>query len=105
MTPNPTKESPMKRLSILATIVAVLTSITVLAPPALGHQSPSPAEQLAHPSAKRGLVFRGLVPKRSGPCAHGFQIRGQSGSGGCTHGPDPAPPGVDVRHERAVRPK
>ena len=52
--------------------------------------------------ARRGLVHRDLRPGRpGGPCASGFEL-GAEGSGRCTHGPDPAPPGVDVRRERPV---
>ena len=50
-----------------------------------------------------GLVFRGLeraLP--GGPCRAGFVVRLRGGRTGCTHGPDPAPPGRDVRRPRAL---
>ncbi len=45
-----------------------------------------------------GLVFRGMTPARAtGPCRAGFELRLPGNRIGCTHGPDPAPPGRDVR--------
>ena len=52
--------------------------------------------------AARGLVRRGLGPMLAdGPCRSGFEM-GEAGSGRCTHGPDPAPPGVDVRQPQSL---
>lgn len=47
----------------------------------------------------RGLVWDGLEPGRDEHrCLGGYEIRGRSAEVlGCTHGPDPAPEGVDVR--------
>ncbi|MGH2654448.1 MAG: hypothetical protein ACRDHV_08895 [Actinomycetota bacterium] len=50
----------------------------------------------------RGLVFEGLRPARpGGPCDAGggeslLEIRGEGALLGCTHGPDPAPPEVEM---------
>jgi hypothetical protein len=41
---------------------------------------------------KHGLDYTGLVRATSGPC-RGSYVLGAA----CTHGPDPAPPGIDVR--------
>jgi hypothetical protein len=54
-----------------------------------------------HP--ERGLVYRGLVKRSTGPCRGGFELVGQRGV--CTAGPDPAPAGVDVRVAVARAPK
>lgn len=43
---------------------------------------------------ERGLIYDGLKPATSGPCAGLFQV---GSTGACTHGPDPAPPGKDVK--------
>jgi hypothetical protein len=52
----------------------------------------------------RGLVFRGLERAApGGPCAAGFVVRLRGGRTGCTHGPDPAPKGRDVRTPRPLR--
>jgi hypothetical protein len=51
----------------------------------------------------RGLVFDGLTPARAhGPCEKGFELRLPGNRIGCTHGPDPAPAGRDVREPRPL---
>jgi hypothetical protein len=48
--------------------------------------------------AASGIIYKGLGPRqKSGPCAGIFEIKISDGEVACTHGPDPAPPGVDVR--------
>src|SRR4051812_37878763 len=51
----------------------------------------------------RGLHYQGLEQASSGPCAGKFHLKGPANGGParCSHGPDPAPAGVDVRAERA----
>ncbi len=55
-----------------------------------------------HP--ERGLVYRGLRPARAdGPCrGHGYEVADTRGETSCTHGPDVAPAGVDVRERRST---
>jgi hypothetical protein len=54
-------------------------------------------------SPARGLVLRDLVRARpDGPCKLGFELRLPGNRIGCTHGPDPAPPGRDVRTPRTL---
>lgn len=52
--------------------------------------------------ARRGVVYDGLRPAGAGdPCRGNFRL--ESSFGGppeCTHGPDPAPEGIDVRSDR-----
>jgi hypothetical protein len=56
-----------------------------------------------HGDSARGLVFRGLERAHpGGPCGTGFVVRLRGGRTGCTHGPDPAPPGHDVRNARSL---
>jgi hypothetical protein len=51
-----------------------------------------------HGNAARGVVLTGLERARpTGPCKTGFELRLPHGRIGCTHGPDPAPPGRNVR--------
>ncbi len=51
---------------------------------------------------RRGLLYDGLRRRVGGPCGDGFEIVEPVGNGRirCTHGPDPAPDGVDVRVHR-----
>ena len=69
-----------------------------VAPPAVS-AAPDRAEVPA-----KGLRYQGLTPGRpDGPCEGKFEMRAAAGRGGpprCTHGPDPAPEGVDVRVAR-----
>ena len=53
-------------------------------------------------NAQKGLVYAGLVKQESGPCAGGFLVGTAGGKAVCSHGPDPAPAGVDVTQERTA---
>jgi hypothetical protein len=55
---------------------------------------------------RRGIIYDGLERRLDGFCRHGFalQARDHRGLPLCTHGPDPAPEGVDVRVEPAPPP-
>ncbi|HET9769263.1 MAG TPA: hypothetical protein VFS16_00140 [Acidimicrobiia bacterium] len=59
--------------------------------------------EMASPSPFRGMIYTGLSLGRKGTACDGaFEVRTrQGGSLGCSHGPDPAPPGVDVRRGRS----
>ena len=51
----------------------------------------------------RGLRYQGLERAANGPCQGRFEMRPMPGRGGparCTHGPDAAPAGIDVRTPR-----
>ncbi len=48
-----------------------------------------------------GMIYSGLAADRSGPCAGMFRVSGVTPVM-CTHGPDPAPPGLSVK--RSVAP-
>ncbi len=54
--------------------------------------------------AARGLVYTSLFPTLPGSPCEGvaFEIHEETGAVSCTHGPDPAPPGVDVRSPRSL---
>jgi hypothetical protein len=55
-----------------------------------------------HSDEARGLVFKGLDRKQHGACAEVFRIELETRGAACTHGPDPAPRGVDVTERRSV---
>ena len=52
---------------------------------------------------KHGLIYRGLVRARSGPCRGVFAFPAKHGPPACTHGPDPSPAGIDVRKAPSLR--
>jgi hypothetical protein len=68
-------------------------------PTAAAHQAPA---DTTRDDPSRGLVHRGLSPGQRGACFGGFRVEGRVARDRCTHGPDPAPPGVDVRERRSV---
>jgi hypothetical protein len=81
----------------LAVAIALLCLLAAGAGAAYGHEG-SPRG-----NAARGVVLTGLLRARpDGPCKTGFELRLPNGRVGCTHGPDPAPPGRDVREPRSL---
>ena len=65
--------------------------------------SPATATSVAHRFAEspaRGITYNGLHDAgTTGRCANAFEI---DDTGRCTHGPDPAPPNIDVRYRRGT---
>lgn len=82
---------PRRSAFVVAIVVA---SVAASLAPA-GATGPPPDRSGA---ARRGLVFDGLTPAEpGGRCAPlRFEIHAGGGAVTCTHGPDPAPEGVDV---------
>src|ERR1051325_5113678 len=59
-----------------------------------GHDHQGPPGALPANNPHKGLVYNGLEPiKQDGPCPHAFKSKNLNS---CSHGPDPAPEGVDV---------
>ena len=91
--------APVRRSRLFCLLVwlPLAANLAVAAPAA------SAAPDRAEVPAK-GLRYQGLTPGRpDGPCKGKFEIQAAAGRGGpprCTHGPDPAPEGVDVRVAR-----
>ena len=75
-------------------LVPLLAAIA--AAPAQAHQQTAPAAPTVAPVERPelGLTFRDLEFTAVGTCAGSYRIKNTTG---CTHGPDPAPPGVDAR--------
>jgi hypothetical protein len=70
-----------------------------------GALAPGAAAQAVPPDdPARGFVHAGLRQRPTGPCRNGFElVHGRAGRTLCTHGPDPAPAGMDVRTRRPPR--
>lgn len=94
----------MRRLVLLLFLVAAVVSGTpIVAGPAYAQTPPE--------DPRRGVTYDGLRPSaRDSFCAGAFEafIGAEFGSSMkqvlCTHGPDPAPEGVDVREDRGPEP-
>jgi len=88
-------------------VAAVALCATLLsAAPVQGQTLPGgvPPDQLLQRlrDERRGLVYDGLVQRLGGLCSGAFEIPDGDATGRtrCTHGPDPAPDGVDVRQRQ-----
>ena len=84
------------------TAIATLALLALAAGPAPAHDNPSLEVVLPADRPARGLVYDGLLPTDpDSRCAGEFRVPVE-GQLVCTHGPDPAPPGMDVRVNRSV---
>ena len=83
--------------------LAVAVSLALVGPGFVSAPPSAASSGSGGPAADpdRGLVYRGLYAADAGPCRNGFEL-GHPGSGRCTHGPDPAPAGVDVARPRSL---
>lgn len=81
----------------------LLSSILLAGTFALGAVAPPAAAANPKDDPARGLRYTGLERAAQGPCQGRFETRPGAGNGParCTHGPDAAPDGIDVRVERA----
>jgi hypothetical protein len=69
------------------------------APPMQGGVTPTPVPRRIPPNEPaRGLVYDGLEPGVGDVCRGAFKLRD---SNHCTHGPDPVPPGVNIKNKVA----
>ena len=100
------KSKALAVVGMMAAAIAGGIGPILLAPPAPVSASADPRlAEMASPSAFRGLVYTGLSLGRKGSACQGaFEAKSRTGASlGCSHGPDPAPPGTDVRHGRTDR--
>ena len=89
---------------VAAAVVGVSGPVPLMpATPQASASSDTRLAQMASPSPFRGLVYDGLRLGREGSACDGaFEVKSRAGTSlGCSHGPDPAPPGTDVRHGRS----
>src|SRR5947207_10831101 len=85
---------------LLAAFAVVATAAASLALVSSASAGATPRDDHA-----RGLVYAGLQQDTaSGPCHGGFRMAGANGETLCTHGPDAAPAGIDVRNRRQPEP-
>ena len=92
--------------------LSVILALFVLGPAASVVSAAAPAAAQARPDdPARGVVLAGLTKSPAGgACRGNFElvhrdrVAGTSGTL-CTHGPDPAPEGVDVRKRRGPEPR
>lgn len=93
----------MRRLLVIAILVAAFA-----APGPLGSQTATAEPERPPEDTRRGLVYDGMRRSPStGACRGTFELDGLRDRAGrplCTHGPDPAPDGVDVRQRREIPP-
>jgi hypothetical protein len=89
------------RRFVLALLAGAGLTAGLLVPAAPAAGAPTGDGSSPSDDAARGLVYRGLDrPDADSACVSGFEL--DSGNNRCTHGPDPAPPGVDVRAHRSL---
>jgi hypothetical protein len=83
-----------------AALAAVFAAVAALAfaAPALAHpgraQELRPLDRIPANRPAAGLVYDGLELAADGVCRSAFRVKG---GGACTHGPDAAPAGVDIK--------
>jgi hypothetical protein len=99
----------LSRSALAAVVMAAVAGIGPLAvaataAPASGPTAPDQRlAEMASPSTFRGLLYTGLsLGQKGSACAGAFEAKSRTGASlGCSHGPDPAPPGTDVRLGRS----
>jgi hypothetical protein len=97
------------RRRALATVGVTVATMVIGASPLVPGGTPAASAfdprlaEMASPSPFRGMVYTGLSLGRRGSACDGvFEAKSRTGASlGCSHGPDPAPHGTDVRRGRA----
>jgi hypothetical protein len=87
-------------------MIAVLVVAPLLATGAVALTASGPAGAKYQPGdAARGVVWAGIDRDQpNGPCRGGYRMASTTGERLCTHGPDAAPDGIDVRQRRGPDP-
>src|SRR5689334_24612210 len=92
----------MPRTRLAAAVFAAVVALLALAGSAFAHDEDwtAPAK-IPKDDPERGMVYDGLkVASPGGACAGLLKVVGEPST--CTHGPDPAPPGVDVGDRQSI---
>ncbi len=99
---NGTRGIPLRCVAMRGAVLVLFLHLVMGGDLAWGHQLHDVGSAVPEDRPARGLIYRDLNPAPStSPCAGGFQVE-TNGPIVCTHGPDPAPPGVDVRKPQSV---
>lgn len=77
--------------------IAAITTVTMFGLPGAGAAEPAAAPDMVN-QPDRGMIYDGLDQVPTKTCETGLRVRGTNL---CTHGPDLAPPGVDI-HKSAT---
>jgi hypothetical protein len=95
---------PRSHLAVLLALTVALSAGLVPATANASGGSDASRAGLPQDHPERGLVYRGLRPARAdGPCrGQGYELADSRGERSCTHGPDVAPAGIDVREHRST---
>ncbi|HEV3400758.1 MAG TPA: hypothetical protein VG078_02965, partial [Acidimicrobiales bacterium] len=93
--PGPRTALGARRLGVGLVLVVLLAGASAALAPAAGAVPPD--------DPPRGLIHAGLRKDGpTGPCKDGFALeKSRQGPPRCFHGPDPSPPGIDVRVSQA----
>jgi hypothetical protein len=85
----------VRQVTLIAAVAAVIAGM--FAVPGLAHngvQHVPPIDRMPVAQPEQGLVYKGLRIAREGPCVGAYKL---GASNRCTHGPDAAPEGVNVK--------
>ncbi len=93
------RPSTLRRLVVSVTFVAFAGGLLSSAPSSQAAAATQTGMVQGVRDERRGLVYDGLQRRAGGPCGDAYEIVERIGNGRvrCSHGPDPAPDGVDVR--------
>ncbi len=99
---------PALRRSFVVAVTFVALAGGLLSSAPNSQAAPAAVSEIARGlrDERRGLIYDGLQRRAGGPCGDAFEIVEHTPAGRtrCTHGPDPAPDGVDVRVRREFGP-
>ena len=90
----------MRRLVGISVVISAVLSFGMASTIATAPASTAATSFAAETAAARGQIFNGLRAVGAGDHCRG--VFALVATGDCTHGPDPAPAGIDVRQRRAT---